>query len=178
MRKLLNNQDGAMLVLIALLLPVFIGLAAISVDLGWLITGANEAANAADSGALGGASCIYGTDLPRPEMVQCLSPVAVATELVGLNRATVAEVQYGHWNGQAFTAQGFLNPPPALDGATIAGLLAEPDFINAVRVVARVDKTGFFIPATRTATREAIAACRLEEVADGVNIKPGSALVK
>jgi hypothetical protein len=57
-----NKESGATAVIIALLLFVFIGLAAFVVDLGFLYASRAELQNAADAGALAGARVLYKSD--------------------------------------------------------------------------------------------------------------------
>ena len=54
-----KNQRGVTIVLVTLLMVVFLGIAALTVDLAHLYAVGNELHNAADAGALAGARFLY-----------------------------------------------------------------------------------------------------------------------
>ncbi len=58
----LRNQKGIALPLVAILLFVFIGIAALAIDFSHLYVVRNELQNAADAGALAGARFLYTED--------------------------------------------------------------------------------------------------------------------
>src|SRR4030067_1579475 len=58
----LNDQKGIVIVIVAILIAVFIGFAALAVDIGHLYVVRNELQNAADAGALAGARFLYYED--------------------------------------------------------------------------------------------------------------------
>ncbi len=53
--RILNNQKGVSAILVAILLPVLIGFAALAIDVGYMYTTKNELQNIADAAALAGA---------------------------------------------------------------------------------------------------------------------------
>ncbi len=53
-----TNQRGVTVVLVAVLMVVFLGLAALAVDISHLYVVRNELQNAADAGALAGPGCV------------------------------------------------------------------------------------------------------------------------
>lgn len=55
MNKIMNNQNGGIAIITALLLTAFLGLAALGIDSGYMVATKNELQNAADAGALAGA---------------------------------------------------------------------------------------------------------------------------
>ena len=165
--RLLKQERGAVLVLVALLLLVFVGITALAIDLGHLYVVRNELQNAADAGALAGALNLYNDD-----------PVAGLEILPGANQAAYdtaiqnssenlpvevkwsggnsGDVQRGHWS---FSEHKF-TPSDSLVTVALAGLSNEqldimdgtsaarsPAFINAVKVVTRRETnpvTSFF----------------------------------
>jgi Flp pilus assembly protein TadG len=56
---LLNDQRGVTIVIVAIMIAVFIGFAALAVDISHLYVVRNELQNAADAGALAGARVLY-----------------------------------------------------------------------------------------------------------------------
>lgn len=54
--KIYENQKGAAIIIVAILLPVLIGFAALAVDVGYMYATRNELQNAADAAALAGAT--------------------------------------------------------------------------------------------------------------------------
>ena len=78
MKKLFNvsaklkSEKGVTLVYVALLLVVFLGMAALAVDVGYLMVSKNELQNAADAAALAGASYLYPQISARLSFSSCL----------------------------------------------------------------------------------------------------------
>jgi Flp pilus assembly protein TadG len=171
MLKPWKNNHGAVLILVTLLLFVFVGVAALAVDLGHLYMVRNELQNAADAGALAGAANLYVVDADNSVTVNPNANL-IAWEAATANRATAKEpeaesnylpvevdtgsggnlgdVQRGHWS----FSSGF-TPNPSLAAvsqdvlwnSTFAQLDANPDLINAVRVTTRREEnpaTSFF----------------------------------
>jgi Flp pilus assembly protein TadG len=54
-----KNERGAIAIIVAIALPVFLGFAALAIDLSNLYVARNELQNAADAGALAGARILY-----------------------------------------------------------------------------------------------------------------------
>ena len=98
----LADQDGAIGIVIALLLPVLFGFAGLAVDIGHSYAVKSQLKNAADAGALSGARALvpYTGSPATPNWAEALSK---APEAVKLNRAdnkqlTDCEVTYGYWS--------------------------------------------------------------------------------
>jgi hypothetical protein len=161
------DQQGAVLVLVAVLMLVFIGVTALAVDVGNMVVVRNELQNAADAGALAGATQLYYREsaypmAPDPAMVGWVNPDANrAAEIaakknwslkeaveVTIDGNNCGDVQRGHWS----LWERKFYPLDSLAPITLAGYSAEQldhmdgqngtlAFINAVRVIThRKDK--------------------------------------
>ena len=141
-----SDERGAVLVVMALLLMVFLGFVAVGLDVGYLAVVRNELQNAADAGALAGARDLYlgnGTAI-NPGTNQIAFDAATANQ--GMRIAVevqdplsnVGDVQRGHWSfaTRTFTPNASTAPVDLWD-VTFAELDTNPNFINAVRVVTR-----------------------------------------
>jgi hypothetical protein len=163
--KRLQDQTGAVAVMVGLLLVVLVGFTALAVDIGHLLMVRNELQNAADAGALAGARNLYWTD-PDTDTVS-VNPGAnlVAWETATANRAMAkyadasgsnylpvdidfspednsGDIQRGHWSffpTPQFVANGSLAAfdQETLWNSTFEELDADTDLINAVRVTTR-----------------------------------------
>ncbi len=58
-KSMITDQKGAVAVIVAVCLVVFVGFTALAVDVGHLYVVRNELQNAADAGALAGARCLF-----------------------------------------------------------------------------------------------------------------------
>jgi len=149
--RVARNQRGATLVIVTLLLFVFLGIAALAIDLGRIHVIKNELQNAADAGALAGAQVLY---MNNGEQVNDQAN-RVAFETATGNKSNnlavevnwtagtnLGDVQRGHWRfaDRTFTPNDSL-APVSLANVSEEDLDANPDFINAVRVVARREET-------------------------------------
>jgi hypothetical protein len=147
-----KKEKGAVLVVVAILLVVFIGITALAVDLSHLYVVRNELQNAADAGALAGARVLYagnavneGANQVGYDAATANSALSVAgSQAVDVNwtAGNEGDVQRGHWS---FATRTF-TPNPSLAmvglwGVSDEDLDADLDFINAVRVVARRQST-------------------------------------
>ena len=167
MLPMLKNQRGVSAIVVAIALVVLIGFAALAVDLAYLFAARNELQNAADAGALAGASALYrdtGGELVDPNANEIAADAARAnksqkgavdllkadsTEYVDTNNCEPDDdVVRGHWsfgladpNTRGFTCNNSLDVPD-LTGFTAEQLDADTNFINAVRVVARRSSFG------------------------------------
>jgi Flp pilus assembly protein TadG len=161
MKKLLNrfqscklrNQRGVTLILVAILMLVFLGIAALAIDLSNLYVVRNELQNAADAGALAGARFLYnehGTAVNSGANLIAYN-AATANKAMGLTGAIAVDVnwpdgtdvQRGHWSfaTRIFTANDSLVAVP-LWGVSDEWLdNPASNFINAVRVVTRRETT-------------------------------------
>jgi Flp pilus assembly protein TadG len=146
-----DGQRGVTIVLVAILLFVFLGIAALTIDFSHLYVVRNELHNAADAGALAGARFLYNDDgtAVNAGTNQIAFDAARENSAIANSGGAIAvdvnwpgdDVQRGHWSfaTHTFTANESL-APVSLDRPT-ADLDSDPDFINAVRVVARRQAT-------------------------------------
>lgn len=158
------NQKGVVLPLIAILLVVFVGIAALAIDIGHLYVVRNELQNAADAGALAGAKVLYydsmdddpDNDPASDTLNGHVNPGAnqVASDTATQNRSekiavevnspltNTDDVQRGHFyltgpNKGTFV-QSDNTLPTDISGKTFEDLDQNyPDFVNAVKVIAR-----------------------------------------
>jgi hypothetical protein len=147
---LVMNQRGVTAAVIAVMLFVLLGLAALAVDLGHLYVVRNELQNAADAGALAGARVLYneeGTSVNvNANQVGCDAARANRSDKIPVEvnwtSGNEGDVQRGHWS---FATRTFTpNPSTApidLWNVSAEELDANPDFINAVQVTARRQAT-------------------------------------
>ncbi len=144
------DQSGAVLVLVALLLVVIIGMAAMAIDIGHLMVVRNELRNAADAGALAGARVLYtlNPDGTIAGINTDANLVAAATTTANMSDAAAAEVlivERGHWCFHNCPPNGadavfYANPSTTLDLGSLTDLSfdeldANTSYVNAVRVV-------------------------------------------
>ena len=142
----LKDETGAVAIMVALLLIVFIGFAALAIDLGHLYVVRNELQNAADAGALAGARFLYndsgtavntGANLIAYDAATDNNSEKVSVD-VNWTSGNEGDVQRGHWSFAALTFED--NPstaPVDLWNVSTAELDADPNFINAIKVVTR-----------------------------------------
>lgn len=127
-----GGQCGAVIVMVALLLVVFVGFAAMAIDIGRLLVVRNELQNAADAAALAGASNLVPQTPPAsPAPPAWAMGATVADGSIGLNKSENAvladgEVSTGYWNYDHF--------PSGLQGT---GITPGPRDFPAVRVGVR-----------------------------------------
>jgi Flp pilus assembly protein TadG len=152
-QHMITDQKGAVAAIIAICLVVFVGITAFAVDIGHMYVVRNELQNAADAGALAGASALLKADGSINNGANAIALKAAnenTTDTGGANpiNAEVASagayiVRRGHWSftvynatknpDQAFTPNDSLTQTD-LWGVTAAELDENPAFINAVRV--------------------------------------------
>jgi hypothetical protein len=144
--KVIKNRKGTVAVIIAIASFVFVGLAALAIDLGHLFVVRNELQNAADAGALAGARFLYDVngiavnssaniDAYNAAISNRSDQVPVDVHWSGGNSG---DIQRGHWcfATRTFTPNASLLPVNLWD-ASWDELDRNPDFINAVRVRTR-----------------------------------------
>ena len=139
----LKNERGATVVIVSILMAMFIGFAALSVDVGHLYVVRNELQNGADAGALAGARFLYtgeGTAVnPGANTIAYNAAVQNMSErsAVEVNLAE-GDVQRGHWSyaTRTFTPNDSLDPVDLFNVST-EELDADPNFINAVKQIVR-----------------------------------------
>lgn len=174
--SVLEDQKGITLPLVAIMLFVFLGIAALALDLSHLYVVRNELQNAADAGALAGARFLYtedgsainyagftdslgntyastnqiAYDAARDNRALAETGNAIAVDVnwsEGENDGPEVDVQRGHWSFSSHTFTANASLFPVdLDRST-EELDADLNFINAVRVVARRQGTPEGTPA-------------------------------
>lgn len=143
----LQNEKGIVIILVAILLIFFLGIAALAIDFGHRHVVRNELQNSADAGALAGAQVLYTeTGMVNPQAN------SVAENTAKFNLAQKAAVEFddndierGHWS----FATRIFTPNSSLDKYDITGRSAEEldldtDFINSIRIKTRRKKTSRF----------------------------------
>lgn len=108
-----RGSRGGVLAMVALLLFVFIGIAALAIDIGYLTTTRNELQNVADAAALAGAGylgSVYNTLTPvqqqtqtftRSEIVSVVQTIAEKNQAAGLNidiNDNATDIIIGRWD--------------------------------------------------------------------------------
>ena len=150
----LKDQQGVTLPLVAILMFVLLGFTALAVDLSNLYVVRNELQNSADAGALAGARFLYnddgaavnpGANLIAYNAARDNKALAIAGAVpvdVNWSGGNAGDIQRGHWSftTRTFTANDYTEAP-VLWGRSWLDLDTDPNFINAVRVVARRQAT-------------------------------------
>lgn len=102
-----EKEKGAVAIIVALMLPVFLGIGALAIDIGHLMVVRNELQNAADAAALVGANQFYSKTpsgfSSTPPVPDWTSAEAAAINSISLNQSdgvtlTECEVESGYWN--------------------------------------------------------------------------------
>ncbi|UCF95256.1 MAG: hypothetical protein JSW39_14250, partial [Desulfobacterales bacterium] len=151
----LKDQKGVAALLLTFVIIIILCFAALAVDLTFLYVAAGQLQNAADSGALAGASELYlaegtlvneGANLIAYNTAIKNHATTMRTEAhaaeVNWTAGNTGDVQRGHWSfGFGDLPRGFY-PNDALEPVELwnvseADLDGNPNFINAVRVVTR-----------------------------------------
>ena len=148
--KPLKDQRGATVILVALLILVFIGFAAVAIDIGHLSVVRNELQNAADAGCLAGARFLYLDDgmavNENSNQIAYQAAIANKSEKVPADVHWIAgntgDVERGHWSfaTRTFTPAEVIQPVNLWD-VSPEELDANPAFINALRVKTRREDT-------------------------------------
>jgi len=148
--KRLADRRGATVIMVALLLLVFIGFAAVAIDIGHLFIVRNELQNAADAGCLAGARLLYSEDglMVNENSNQVAYEAALANRSekvpvdVHWSGGNAGDVERGHWSFATgtFTASE-LTQPVSLWDVTPEDLDANSAFVNALRVKTRRQDT-------------------------------------
>ena len=122
-----HSERGAVAILVAVLLAVFMGVAALAIDIGYMMTARNELQNAADAGALAAArklGTLYEALSYQQQLTYVVTPadlVTVAENAVLQNKAAgtaitlaPAEVIIGNWSSASRTVSPTLTTPDAV----------------------------------------------------------------
>jgi hypothetical protein len=146
----LEDQRGTTVILVALLILVFIGFAAVAIDIGHLSVVRNELQNAADAGCLAGARFLYLDDglAVNENSNQIAYQAAIANKSekapadVHWTAGNTGDVERGHWSfaSRTFTPADLTQPADLWD-VSPEELDANPAFINALRVKTRREDT-------------------------------------
>lgn len=128
-RNFLTSESGAIATIIALLLPVFMGMTGMAFDYGSMFMVQSELKKAAEAGALAGARALvpYVGNPPQPNWS---NGQMVATSTVKLNEAegqllTNCTVTYGYWSTTTKTFQSSAITPTVHDVAAIRVVVAK-----------------------------------------------------
>jgi hypothetical protein len=141
-----KEQQGVTVVMVALLIPILIGVAALAIDIGHLLVVRNELQNAADAGCLAGARFLYvdageAVNLGANEIAHRAAIANRSEKLpveVHWDGGNAGDVERGHWSFAARTFTPNDNDAyVALWDVSAEELDADPNFINAVRVRTR-----------------------------------------
>lgn len=129
-----QKQKGAVTVLVALTLPVLVGVAALAVDLAYLHVVRSELQNDADAAALAGARKLY---VSGASALDWAAASSTASSAIALNRAAghalaEGQVQTGYWDTSQTTAglQPLPLTPTANDAPAVQVSLAKSDGEN------------------------------------------------
>jgi len=156
--KLVDDR-GAIIGLVVFMMVVLMGFAALAVDVGHLYMVRNELQNAADAGALAGASVLYSDNATRvkSDANQVAFDAATSNNVTifpggwsavqvdwtpGTNTGGVERGHYNYATGE-FTRNDALEPVNLLSG-TEATLNSDTYFVNAVRVITRTSTGSLF----------------------------------
>ncbi len=110
-RRYRKKQDGAVAIIVVILLPLLIGFAALSVDVSYGFMIKNELQNAADSTALAGAGCLYAradcsnlsAAVPDWSSASTKAQVFASNNSVENNAISSVSVEYGYWDPTSAT---------------------------------------------------------------------------
>ena len=136
--------------MVALLILVFTGFAAVAIDIGHLFVVRNELQNAADAGCLAGARFLYSDDglVVNENSNQIAYQAAIANKSdkapvdVHWTAGNMEDVERGHWSFSTGTfTPTELTQPVNLWDVSPEELDANPVFINALRVKTRRQDT-------------------------------------
>jgi hypothetical protein len=146
----IKDERGAIAIMVALLSLIFVGVAALAVDIGHLLVVRNELQNAADAACLAGARFLYFDhgDRVSPEANETAYHAALANKSerrpveAYWYGGNAGDVERGHWSfaTRSFTPSDNEDPVPLWD-VSQEELDANPDFINAIRVRTRREDT-------------------------------------
>lgn len=144
--RVIKNRRGIAAVIIATATVVFVGLAALAIDLSHLFVVRNELQNAADAGALAGARFLYDvngiTVNPTANIDAYNAAIANRSDKVPVDvhwsGGNTGDIERGHWSfaTRTFTPNASLLPVNLWD-VSWDELDRNPDFINAIRVRTR-----------------------------------------
>ena len=97
-RRTLSPQQGSTMVLMALMLPVLLGMVALAVDIGRIMLVKEELRRAAEAGALAGATGLMTSSAIDWSGAALRARAAVTQNATAGARLSAADVEYGYWN--------------------------------------------------------------------------------
>ncbi len=119
-KKNINNHHGVTAIIVALILVVLLGFAALAIDIGYLMASKNEAQNVADAAALAGAGEL-GDQLWNSGIVNETDIRAVAKEIALKNQIAVnghvlqdSDIEICRWDGEICNPTGVGEKPTAV----------------------------------------------------------------
>lgn len=141
----LKDERGATAIIVGLSMTMFIGFAALAIDIGHLCVVHNELQNAADAGALAGVRFLYTDDGTAvnagANQIAYEAAIANMSERIAVE-VNGGDVQRGHWS---FSTREFIPNdslvPVELWGKSTEDLDIDPNFINAIKVTTRREST-------------------------------------
>lgn len=146
----IKEERGVTSVVVALLVVILVGVAALAIDTGHLFVVRNELQNASDAGCLAGGRFLYRED--GTAVNEDANQVAYDAAIVNRSDGSPVEVQWsggngedverGHWSfmTRTFTPNGSTQTINLWD-VSPEELDANPNFINAIRVRTRRQET-------------------------------------
>ncbi|MGQ9646623.1 MAG: TadG family pilus assembly protein [Thermodesulfobacteriota bacterium] len=146
LRQRKKGEQGVTAVVVALLMAVFIGMAAFAIDIGHLYVVKNELQNAADAGCLAGTRFLYDED--GASVNEWANEIAYETAVANRSEnlpvevhwsgGNTGDVQRGHWSfsTRTFTPSDNMNQVAIWD-VSPEELDADPNFVNAIQVRTR-----------------------------------------
>lgn len=146
--QLIKNRRGGVAIYVTLLLPFLIMVAALAIDVNHVYGVRNELQNAADAGALAGASDLFDDNgILTVDAAEDAARQFTTSNNTGTDKVADPIVEIGHWS---FTSGEFTHMPGVTEQADWQGQSAQDidenvNFINAVRVeTTRSDTPSFF----------------------------------
>jgi hypothetical protein len=148
-RSKLSDEEGAVFILVACLLVVFVAFTAMAIDIAHLYVVRNELHNAADAGALAGARFLYKADGTVNDAANLIAKTAamendserVQVE-VNWTSGNTGDVERGHWRFSDRTFHPYdVLTAPTLWNRSNEELDNDLTFVNAVRVKTRRETT-------------------------------------
>ena len=168
-RLILSNSRGGVLVLVALLMTVLVGVAALAIDIGYISTTKNELQNVADAAALAATGELgrYYIDISTDgtydsdygDTIRDVAIEAGLNNMAGGLAITVSQVLIGSWDGDTHTFTNATTYPNAVkvsalraEGANgpitsfFAGVFEIPSFDVDTDAVAALTGQGILVP--------------------------------
>ena len=134
MSNQVSAPKGAVSIIVAILMTVLIGFAALAVDIAYVFLIKNELQNAADAGALAGAGALY-NDEGGPDWDRARSQAARMAQLNQVARESIstAQIEVGYFS-EASSGSGsslLLNPESIDDAAAVRVKISKSEDNNA-----------------------------------------------